>query len=75
MVANIGTGVAPENIAFSSSRIAALVERKMLQYITLSIKYHHYTLSEKKTETSTLSDVLACVSVHCADQRQHSNPD
>ena len=74
-MANIGTGVAPVNIAFSSSRNAALVECKMLQYTTLSIKYHHYTFSEIKTEISTMSDVLACVSVHCADQRQHSNPD
>ena len=28
-----------------------------------------------KTQTFTISDVLACVSVHCADQRQHSTPD
>ena len=32
---NIGTGVERVNIAFSSSRNAALVERKMLQYTTL----------------------------------------
>ena len=32
---NIGTRVAPVNIAFSGSRNAALIERKMLQYITL----------------------------------------
>ena len=38
---NIGTRVAPVNIAYSSSRNAALTERKMLQYTTLSIKYHH----------------------------------
>ena len=31
---NIGTGVAPVNIAVSSSRNAALIERKMLQYTT-----------------------------------------
>ena len=31
MIVNIGTGVAPVNIAFSSSRSAALIERKMLQ--------------------------------------------
>ena len=43
---NIGTRVAPVNIAFSSSRNAALFERKMLQYTTLSIKLHHCTLSE-----------------------------
>ena len=71
-MANIGTRVAPVNLASSSSRNAALIERKMLQYTTLSIKYHHYTLSELKTQIFTMSDVLACVSVHCTDQRQHS---
>ena len=75
MIVNIGTRVAPVNIAFSSSRNAALIERKMLQYTTLSIKLHHCTLSEIKTQVFTMSDVLACVSVHCADQRQHSIPD
>ena len=75
MMVNIGTRVAPVNNAFSSSRIAALIERKMLQYTTLSIKIHHCTLSDLKTQVFTLSDVLACVPVHCADQRQHSIPD
>ena len=75
MIVNIGTRVAPVNIAFSSSRNAALIERKMLQYTTLSIKLHHCTLSEIKTQLFTLSDVLVCVSIHCADQKQHSNPD
>ena len=73
---NIGTRVKPVNIAFSSSKNAALIEPKMLQYTTLSIKLHHCTLSEIiKTQIFTMSDVLACVSVHCADQRQHSVPD
>ena len=72
---NIGTRVAPVNIAFSSSRNAALIEPKMLQYAALSIKLHHCTLSERKTQTFTMSNVLACASVHCADQRQHSFPD
>ena len=75
MVVNIGTRVAPVNIAFSSSRNAALIERKMVQYTTLSIKLHQCTVSEKKPTFFTMSDVLACVSVHCADQRQHSVPD
>ena len=75
MIVNIATRVAPVNIAFSSSRNAALTERKMLQYTTLSIKLHHCTMSEIKTQIFTMSDVLACVSVHCADQRQHSIPD
>ena len=76
MIVNIGTRVAPVNIAFSSSSNAALLERKMLQYTTLSIKLHHCTLSEiRKTQIFTMSVVLACVSVHCADQRQDSFPD
>ena len=29
-------------------------------------------MSELKTQIFTLSDVLACDSVHCGDQRQHS---
>ena len=32
-------------------------------------------MREIKTQVFTLSDVLACDSVHCADQRQHSIPD
>ena len=32
-------------------------------------------MSEIKTRVFTSSDVLACDSVHCADQRQHSIPD
>ena len=75
MMVNIGTKIAPVNIIFSSSRVAALIERKMLHYTTLSIKLHHCTLSELKIQVFTLSDVLACVSIHCADQKQHSNPD
>ena len=75
MMVNIGTKIAPVNIAFSSSRNAALIERKMLHYTTLSIKLHPCTLSELKTQVFTLSEVLACVSRHCADQKQHSNPD
>ena len=72
---NIGTRVTPVKIAFSSSRNAALIERKMLQYTALSIKLQHCTLNEIKTLIFTMSDVLACVSVHCADRRQHSIPD
>ena len=75
MIVNIGTKIALMNIAFSSSRNAALIERKMLHYIKLSIKLHHCTLSDLKIQVFTLSAVLACVSKHCADQKQHSNPD
>ena len=75
MIVNIGTRVAPVNIAFSSSRNVALIECKMLQYTTLSLKLHHCALSQIKTQFFTRSNVLACVSVHCADQRQHSIPD
>ena len=75
MIINIGTGVAPVNFAFSSSRNAALIERKMLQNTTLSIKLQHHTLSEIETQVFTLSDVLASVSKHCVDQKQQSNRD
>ena len=75
MIANMRTAVATVNIVFSSSKNAVLIERKMLQYTTLSIKLHHCTLSEIKTQVFTLSDVLACVSIHCMDQKQHSNRD
>ena len=75
VMVNIATIVAPVNIAFTSSRNAALIERKVLQYTTLSEKLHHQTLSEIKTQVFTLSDVLDCVSKHCADQKQHSSPD
>ena len=75
MIVNIATGVAPVNIAFSGSGCAALVERKILQNTTLSIKLHHWTSSEIKTQVFTLSDVLACVSIYCADQKRHSNRD
>ena len=43
---NIGTRVASVSIAFSSSRNATLIERKKLQYTSLSMKNHHCTLSE-----------------------------
>ena len=75
MMVNIRTRVAPVNIAYSSSKNAALIELKVLQYTTLSKKPQHCTLSETKIEAFTLSDVLACVSIHYADQKQHSNPD
>ena len=75
MIVNIGTRVAPVNIAFSSSRSAALIERKILQYTKLSVTLHHCKLSVSKTQVFTLFDVLADVSIHCADQKQHSNWD
>ena len=42
---NNGTRVATVNIVLSTSRNAALIDRKMLQYTTLSTKLHHCTLS------------------------------
>ena len=47
---NMRTANATVYIAFSSSRSAALIERKMLQNTTLSIKVYHCTLSEIKTQ-------------------------
>ena len=75
MIVDMRTAVATVNISFSSSKNAALIERKMLQYTTLSKKLHHCTLSEIKTQVFTLSDVLACISIHCTDEKQHSNRD
>ena len=72
---NMGTTVATVNIVFSSSRNAAFIERKMLQYTTLSMKLQHCTLRELKAQNFTYSDVLACLSIECAVQNQHSNPD
>ena len=75
MIVNMRTAVATINIGFSSSKNAALIERKMLQYKTLSMKIHHCPLSEIKTQVFTMPDVLACVSIHCTDQKQHLNRD
>ena len=72
---NMRTAVVTVILVFSSSRNAALFERKVLQNTTLSIKFYHCTLSEVKIQVFTLSDVLALVSIHCADQKQHSNHD
>ena len=74
MMVNIRIKVATVNIAFSISKIAVLTERKKLQYTTLSIKLHCCRMSELKTQSFTLSNALACLSTHCADQKQHSNP-
>ena len=41
MMVNIGTRIELVNFAFSSSRNAASIECKVLQYTTLSIKRHH----------------------------------
>ena len=38
---NMRTAVVMVNIAFSSSRNAALFERKVLQYTTLSVELHN----------------------------------
>ena len=47
----------------------------MLQYTSSSIKFHQCTLSEIETQVFTMSDVFVCVSIQCADQKQHSNSD
>ena len=73
MVVNIGTRVPTVNIAFSSSRNAALIQSKIFQYKTISIKLHDCKLSEVKTQVLTVADVLACLSIPCADQKQHMN--
>ena len=72
---NIETRVATVNNVFSTSWNAALIQCKMLQYTTWSVKRHHCTLTELKTEVFTISDVLACLSIYHADQKKDSNPD
>ena len=72
---NMRTAFPTVNIAFSGSRNAVLIERKKLQNTTFSIKFNHRTLSEVKIQVFTLSDVLALVSMHCVDQKQHSSRD
>ena len=71
MMVNIGATDATVNIGFSSSGNAAFIEHKMLHYTTLSMNLHHCTMSELKTKLFTLSDVLACLSIHCALHKQH----
>ena len=75
MMINIGKRFPTGNIAFFSSRNAALFEFKMMQHTTLSIEVHHCTMSELKTQVLILADVLACFSINCADLKQHPNPD
>ena len=58
MMVNIARIVAAVNIAFSTSRSAALLERIVLQYTTLSKRLYNRTLSEIKTQVFTLSDIL-----------------
>ena len=71
MIVNIGTKIAPVNIAFSISTNASLIER----YALRNIIYKTPSLYPEriKTQVFSLSDVPACVSIHCADQKQHSN--
>ena len=68
MMINIGTKVATVNIAFSTSKRAASVEHKTLQYTTLSKNPHQGTKNEIETNVFTISKVLACLSKQCADQ-------
>ena len=75
MTVNIGTRVATVNIAFSSCRSAALIKRGKVHHTTLSIKLHHCTLGELKTQLFAMSDVLACILKHYLDKKKHSNPD
>ena len=39
------------------------------------MKLHHCTLGEIRTQVFILSDVFACLSILCADQKQRSNFD
>ena len=61
MMVNIGTRVAPVNIAFSSSKNAALIERKVLQNTTLSKQLKTCTLCEIKTQVFFLRRPCLCL--------------
>ena len=72
MMMNNGTRVAMVNFVFSTSRNTALIERKMVQYTTISIKLHHFTLSEQTPHVFTISNVFDFLSKFCTGQKQHS---
>ena len=73
---DIGTRVVTlENVFFSISRDAVLIERKMLYYTILSNKTHHCTMGELKAHVFILSNLFDCLPIPCADQEQHSNRD
>ena len=61
MMVNIATRVAPVNIAFSISKNAALIERKKLQYTTLSTKLHHCVERNKNPSFYILGRPCLCV--------------
>ena len=75
MMVNMGSRVAPLNIAFSSSRNAGLIERKVLQYTNLSIYSIIEHWSKWKSKFLHFQAFLFFVSKHCVDQKQHSNSD
>ena len=57
MIVNIGTRVAPVNIAFSSSRSPALIEHKKLQNSEKTMyKTPSLYKEQKKTQVFTMSD-------------------
>ena len=68
MMVNIATIFAPVNIAFSSSRNAALFERKVIQYTKLSKKRHHCTLSEIKTRFYIVRRPWLCLNRLCGSE-------
>ena len=71
----MGTRLAVVKNVFSTPRNAALIENKMLQYTTFSTNFNYRTLCEPETHILTLSFVLVCLSIHCAEQQQFSNRD
>ena len=68
MRVNIRTRVASVNIAFSSSRNAAFIGRKMLQYTTLFTKLYHCTLSEKNPSSYIVRRPCWCLNTLCGSE-------
>ena len=60
---------------FFISRNTALIENDLLRFTSIPLKLHNYTLSWIKILVFTLSNVVSGLSIHCADQNQHSNTD
>ena len=74
MMANTRTRVATVDTAFSSSKNVALIECKMLQCTTFSIKTPPMYIQRNKNSSFSLSDIIACLSILWVDQKKTLKP-
>ena len=71
MTVNIGTSVATVKIVFSTSRTAALI-----QNLKVAVhNFYHRTIVRSRSPSFYIIKRPPCLSIHCADQQQLSNPD